>query len=106
MTDVQPPTDEDVAKWTAAIHEIMERDGVTEEEANTGLVAVLLSPEVQEQIKILQEEADANIERDEELWAAVISELMSRFPQWTEQEANDNLIALLKWVEGHPGEDL
>jgi hypothetical protein len=29
---------------------------------------------------------------------------MERFPSWTEQEANDNLVNLLRWVQEHPGE--
>jgi len=93
------PTPEEVAIWTKAIHEIMERDGVTEEEANAGLIWALADAEIKEAIR------DLARERDETLWASVIRDLMDRYPDWTEQEANDNLINLLRWVEEHPGED-
>lgn len=102
--DSQAPTEEDVAKWTAAIHEIMERDGVTEEEANIGLIAVLLSPPVQAQIRELEQQQATEHDHDVELWTSVIRDLQSRFPEWTEQECNDNLIALLKWAEENPAE--
>jgi hypothetical protein len=101
MTDEPTgPSAEDVAKWTAAIHEIMERDGVSEEDANAGLVWAVTDAKIRDDILALQNQRD-----DEELWASVISDLMERFPDWTEQEANDNLVNLLRWVEAHPGED-
>lgn len=100
VPEVRPePTPEDVATWTAAIHEIMERDGVTEEQANAGLVWALVDYEIQQNIRELARE------RDEALWGEVIVSLMYRNPTWTEQEANDNLVNLLQWVEAHPGED-
>lgn len=98
------PSDEDVAKWTAAIHEIMDRDGVTEEEANSGLVWALTDADIQEQIKELEEARKTQEGNDVAKWTAVIRDLQERFPQWTEQEANDNLVNLLSWVEAHPQE--
>lgn len=90
------PTPEEVEQWTAAIREIMERDGVTEEEANIGLVWAVTDWVVQEEIKEL-----AKHREDVELWTTVIRDLQTRFPEWTEQECNDNLIALLEYVEAH-----
>lgn len=102
VPEVRPePTPEAVAAWTAAIHAIMERDGVTEEEANAGLVWALVDYEIQQHIR----ELDEGRKHNEELWASVIVSLMYRNPTWTEQEANDNLVNLLRWVEAHPGED-
>lgn len=97
------PSPEDVAKWTAAINEIMERDGVTAEQANAGLVWALVEAKIQEDIAQLNEDHDT--EAREALWASVIADLQERFPAWTEQECNDNLINLLKWVEAHPGDE-
>lgn len=95
------PTPEEVAAWTAAIHAIMERDGVTEEEANAGLVWALVDYEIQQTIRELAEDR----KHQEAKWAEVIVSLMYRNPTWTEQEANDNLVNLLRWVDAHPGED-
>jgi hypothetical protein len=76
----------------------MERDGVTEEEANAGLVWAVTDAKEKQDI------ADLARQKDEALWASVIQRLMERFPSWTEQEANDNLVNLLRWVQEHPGE--
>lgn len=93
------PSPEDVEKWTAAVHEIMERDGVTEAQANAGLLWAIIDDEIRADIAQLAED-----QTNRDRWTAVIESLMARFVI-TEDEANFNLIALLQWVEDHPGED-
>lgn len=44
------PTEEEVALWVAAVTEIMERDGVSEDEANTNLINLLKNLEAEGQI--------------------------------------------------------
>lgn len=105
------PAEADVAKWAAAIKDIMVcYPELTEQEANDGLIFVLLSPEVQAEIRELSLQHVADVEQQAvqegdaptALWASVIGDLMERFPEWTEQETNDNLVRFLAYVVEHP----
>lgn len=101
LGDPEPagPSPEDVEKWTAAVHEIMERDGVTEAQANAGLLWAIIDDEIKTDLRELAEDT-----ANRELWTSVIESLMSRFGI-DEERANFDLVALLQWVEDHPGED-
>lgn len=95
------PSPEDIARWTAAIEQIMaDNPDWTEEQANAGLVWAVTDAAIREQVRELDADR-ANVA----LWTSVIRALQAAHPEWTEAQCNENLLNLLFWVRDHPGED-
>lgn len=113
---MRQPTPYEIELWTKATKEIMERDGITEDEANANLASLLTSQEQEKEEAEFKEavaevvakegvdeaaatekvNADAAGEQASEIdrFMAVVKELQAS-EGWTEEEAAKNFAQLL-----------
>ena len=94
------PTPEDVAKWETAVEAVRaEHPDWTDDYIARAIAYAVMTPEVVAEVAEIARQHQIDVEN----WTAVINDLMARFGpgtelNWTEQECNDNLINLLRFM--------